>query len=71
MVKVDFWVEHTVIGYVPLGEDGLPYQPTLGKGWRSKKKPVTVYKSLERAVGYSPTNSAAEVRMFNVELLND
>lgn len=70
MAKVDFWTNHEIIGYVPLGEDGLPYQPILGKGWRSKKKPVTVYKDLARAVNYSPVKSAAEVRMFTLGLLN-
>ena len=70
MAKVDSWVEHTIIGYTPLGEDGLPHQPTLGKDWRRKKKPITVYKDLKRAVKYSPINSAAEVRMFTLELLN-
>lgn len=34
--------EH-IIGYIAVDEDDLPYQPTLGRGWRARKKPVTVY----------------------------
>jgi hypothetical protein len=60
----DVWWNHTIIGYVPLGEDGKPYQPTVGRSYHSRKKPVTLYKTMDRAVSYSPVQSGAEVRMF-------
>lgn len=59
-----YWMQHPIIGYVALDENDQPYQPILGTGWNSRKKPVTVYKSMERAAGYSPVNKATEVRMF-------
>lgn len=65
-LKEHSWTEYPIIGYVPLDEKGNPYQPTLGKSWRARKKPVTVYKTMARAVAYSPVSSAVEVRMFQV-----
>jgi hypothetical protein len=65
MIKEHCWTAHPIIGYVPLDEDGNPYQPNLGRGWRSRKKPITIYKTMARAVTYSPVSAAAEVRMFH------
>ena len=50
-----------IIGYTPLGEDGQPYRPTLGRSRRSRRKPVTVYQSKERAASYSPVGKAKAV----------
>lgn len=58
------WANHPIIGYVPLGEDGKSYQPTVGRSWHTRIKPVTVYKTMKKAVSYSPVGSASEVRMF-------
>lgn len=63
-IKEKEWLSHPVIGYVPLDEDGKSYQPTLGKRGYTRKKPVTIYKTMARAVSYSPCDSASEVRMF-------
>ncbi len=51
------------IGYVAIGEDGTPYQPTLGTGWQSRKKPTTVYKTLGMARKQSPISKAYKVFM--------
>jgi len=58
------WNAHPIIGYVPLDENGNPYQPKLGSGRHKRTKPVTVYSTMARAITYSPVNSASEVRMF-------
>lgn len=58
------WQSHPIIGYVPLDAEGKPYQPMLGTSWRARKKPVTVYKTLQMALKQSPVGSASEVRMF-------
>lgn len=59
----NIWVNHPIIGYVPLDVEGNPYQPTVGNSYHARKKPVTLYK-MSRAISYSPVQSAAEVRMF-------
>tara|TARA_R110000824_G_scaffold195383_1_gene378108 strand:- start:39 stop:263 length:225 start_codon:yes stop_codon:yes gene_type:complete len=64
MYKELMWFEHPIIGYVPIDEQGNPYQPINGRGRHTHKKPVTIYKTMARAVTYSPCNSATEVRMF-------
>lgn len=64
MIKEHQWTAHPVIGYVPLDEDGNPYQPILGRGRHSRKKPITIYKHMASAVNYSPVSRAVEVRMF-------
>lgn len=39
-----------LIGYTPWDEEtDAPYQPTLGSGWRARKKPITVYKTQKMA----------------------
>jgi len=58
------WVNHPIIGYVPLDKDGKPYQPTLGQGRHRRTKPVTLYSTMARAATYSPVKNAVEVRMF-------
>ena len=58
------WVNHPIIGYVPLDENGEPYQPIVGNHYHKRKKPVTIYKTMDRAASYSPVESASEVRMF-------
>jgi hypothetical protein len=52
-----------IIGYVPLDEDGETYRPTLGTGWREKRKPTTVYQTKARAENYSPVKQARQVLM--------
>jgi hypothetical protein len=37
-------MSENLIGYIAVDADGLPYQPTLGRGWRARTKPITVYK---------------------------
>lgn len=49
------------LGWVSLDEEGKPLQPTLGRGWRAKKKPITVYQTKSRAMTYSPVDRAIEV----------
>ena len=49
------------LGWVPLDKDGQPYQPTRGKGWRARTKPITLYKTKARAERYSPVKKAHPV----------
>lgn len=46
------------IGFVPMA-DGKPYQPTLGSGWRERKKPITVYKT--KGMALNQASECAEV----------
>lgn len=62
--KESLWVNHSIIGYTPLDEQGKPYRPALGRYHWKRKKPVTIYTTMNKAVQYSPVDSAAEVRMF-------
>ena len=61
------WTDHRIIGWVPLDEDDIPYQPTLGSGWRSRTKPITVYATEARAKTYSPVGKCRQVRMSSFE----
>ncbi len=51
------------IGFVPINENEDPYQPMLGTGWQSRKKPITVYKTMQMAEKLSPVKKAYEVFM--------
>lgn len=64
MVAEHFFVNHPIIGYVPLDEDGQPYKPVLGRGRHKRTKPTTLYQTLARAITQSPVDRATEVRMF-------
>ncbi len=46
------------IGFVPM-VDGKPYQPTIGSGWRARKKPITVYKT--KGMALNQASDCAEV----------
>jgi len=63
------WGKNTIVGYIALDIDGKPYQPILGNGVHSHKKPITVYKTIGKAVSYSPVGSAAQVRMLDYDAL--
>lgn len=64
-----YWLEHDIIGYVSLDEEGKPYRPSRsGYSWqKGLTNPPRIYKTIENAVKYSPCNSAAEVRMFTID----
>lgn len=55
------------LGWVPLDEEGKPYQPMRGKYYHLRKKPVTLYKTEGRAKGYSPVKKARPV-FYEVEI---
>lgn len=64
------WLDHDIIGYVPLDEDGKPYRPhKSGYPWMKKNmtNPPRIYTTIQRAIQYSPCGCAAEVRMFTVD----
>ena len=50
------------IGYVALDSNNKPHQPTLGTGWQSRTKPVTVYKT--KAMALKQSGKAAKVKMI-------
>ena len=63
------WESHTIIGYVPLDIDGLPYRaPRSGYGFQTQSQkgyhPPRVYQTMKKAASQSPVGSASEVRMF-------
>ena len=47
-----------------LDENLEPYQPINGTGHYKRKKPITVYKDEQTAVGISPINASSEVLMY-------
>lgn len=65
-----YWLEHDIIGYVPLDEQGQPYRTQKsGYPWQKgkQKNPPRIYQTIEKALRYSPCQSAAEVRMFTID----
>lgn len=55
------------IGFTPLDENGEPYRPMLGRSWRARKKPTTVYQSQKSAQNYSPVGKSARVYIDIIE----
>ena len=60
-----------LIGWVPLNEAGDPNRPDLGRDWRARKKPVTVYQTEVRARTYSPVKKALPVYMGEFPVVLD
>lgn len=63
------WINHKVVGYIPLDNDGKPYRvPRSGYGFQTQDQrgyhPPRVYQTMAKAISQSPCKSAAEVRMF-------
>jgi hypothetical protein len=62
------WTAHPIIGYVPLDKHGKPHQAELSNRYfavkGTRKKPITIYKTMAKAASYSPVSTAVEVRMF-------
>lgn len=42
-----------ILGYIAVDLFGNPYQPTLGSGWWTRKKPITVYQSEKYAAKFT------------------
>ena len=63
------WLDHDIIGYVPLDSEGKPYRPhKSGYHWQKNlTSPPRIYSTIERAMKYSPCGCASEVRMFTID----
>lgn len=57
-----------IIGYIALGEDGRPYRPMLGSGFRARRKPITVYQTKTTAKYFSPIGKAKPVYIEEEDL---